>query len=1082
MRINSKNYDKEILRIIKNVIPGCSTIYITSAYFYFSGFSLIAKSLVDKNIKLKVLVGLEADSTIHNLVKSEKSRRMHYFKKFDKKVNEEEELDKFEEQESYFIFKKKLEDGSLEIRQLNEQAHSKEYIFEYNKKNAKIFNGKGQVFLGSFNLSKSGLVTRRETAQLNHDDVTFNEAKADFDEGWKGENSIPLIDKDHLEELKIISKKFPFEQTPSPYLMFIRMLDEYYKDRSKDKIRLPRDITEDFYDNYKYQRDAIARSLEVLNEHNGVLIADVVGLGKSIIASAIANNLGKRTIVITPPHLENQWQDYLHIFKIPGSKTYRSGSIHKALDEDAPGEKLIIIDEVHKYRNDETKDYQDLYQLCHGSNGGKPNKVILLSATPFNNKPKDTFSLIKLFQIPTRSTLQTITNLSEYFEQLTRKYNSLKNEQKKGKRKKNEIDKEFKFLAEEIRKIITPLIIRRSRIDLEQIKTYREDLEKQGLYPFPKVQDPILLEYNLGNIEEIYKKTLKLISPENNKSEYKCARYKPLTYIKPECINEVLEAGGYFDDEKKGKLPSEQQNIHDFIKRMIVRRFESSTKSFFITLDRVIKSNQRVIEFYEKKGVVPIYPRHQLPDYEELFDLDRDDDVQIDTVDKESKMDKFEDKGGWFVKKNQINKNYISDVKHDLELLISIQKDWDEITKNKFVDPKIDNFKKILQKKLKDDPERKIIIFTEFSDTANYLYSKIYKDFKVLVYTSKESSNKKKKQEIAENFDASFKLKKQKNNYDVLVATDAISEGYNLHRAGTIFNFDIPYNPTRVVQRFGRINRINKKVFDKLYIYNFFPTEIGEREIGVKRITELKKMMFNAIFGEDTKVLSKHEDLVSHFQKQFSNLYKESESPETYYENIIYDTREHEREIIIKANEIAKKVKVKRKINKQDGILIFTKKGEIPRFLFSDKKNELLNLSPLEAFKIFEAKQSERHMPFDKKYVKIYEEMKNKIFERKKVSPLNKKKKDLINKLEKLSTYSKFQTYYTDMYKVVKDLDALTPRQLKVIRNITSKSCDAKIAEIEEKIPHKLLKNLLKTYDDIELKKDSLIITEQING
>jgi len=109
-------------------------------------------------------------------------------------------------------------------------------------------------------------------------------------------------------------------------------------------------------------------------------------------------------------------------------------------------------------------------------------------------------------------------------------------------------------LAEEIRKIITPLIIRRSRIDLEQIKTYREDLEKQGLYPFPKVQDPVLLEYNLGNIEEIYKKTLKLISPENNKSEYKCARYKPLTYIKPECINEVLEAGGYFDDEKKRKI------------------------------------------------------------------------------------------------------------------------------------------------------------------------------------------------------------------------------------------------------------------------------------------------------------------------------------------------------------------------------------------------------------------------------------------------------------------------------------------------------------------------------------------------
>ena len=87
--------------------------------------------------------------------------------------------------------------------------------------------------------------------------------------------------------------------------------------------------------------------------------------------------------------------------------------------------------------------------------------------------------------------------------------------------------------------------------------------------------------------------------------------------------------------------------------------------------------------------------------------------------------------------------------------------------------------------------------------------------------------------------------KKQENQFDVLIATDAISEGFNLHRAGTIFNFDIPYNPTRVVQRFGRINRINKKVFDELYIYNYFPSDPGEKEINMGRITALKKMMFS---------------------------------------------------------------------------------------------------------------------------------------------------------------------------------------------------------------------------------------------
>ena len=118
------------------------------------------------------------------------------------------------------------------------------------------------------------------------------------------------------------------------------------------------------------------------------------------------------------------------------AKIYTSGKISEAVEEDTPGQKLIIVDEVHKFRNDETKDYLNLYQLCHDSNGKEPNKIILLSATPFNNKPSDTFSLIKLFQIPTRSTLQTITNLSVYFERINKKYNSLKNEQAKNKRSK----------------------------------------------------------------------------------------------------------------------------------------------------------------------------------------------------------------------------------------------------------------------------------------------------------------------------------------------------------------------------------------------------------------------------------------------------------------------------------------------------------------------------------------------------------------------------------------------------------------------------------------------------------------------
>ena len=148
--------------------------------------------------------------------------------------------------------------------------------------------------------------------------------------------------------------------------------------------------------NLKYQEDAIVKGLEIINKHQGVILADVVGLGKSIIATGIAKNLDLNTIVICPPHLIKSWEGYLTSARVP--KTVVSRGLIKSAEKSIlkKRENLIIIDEAHSFRNDLTSDYLDLHKLC------KNNKVMLLSATPFNNKPQDTFNMIKLFQIPTR--------------------------------------------------------------------------------------------------------------------------------------------------------------------------------------------------------------------------------------------------------------------------------------------------------------------------------------------------------------------------------------------------------------------------------------------------------------------------------------------------------------------------------------------------------------------------------------------------------------------------------------------------------------------------------------------------------
>ena len=147
---------------------------------------------------------------------------------------------------------------------------------------------------------------------------------------------------------------------------------------------------------------------------------------------------------------------------------------------------------------------------------------------------------------------------------------------------------------------------------------------------------------------------------------------------------------------------------------------------------------------------------------------------------------------------------------------------------------------------------------------------------------------------VKQNFDASYKNEDQKNDYDIIVATDALSEGFNLNRAGAIINYDIPYNPTRVVQRIGRINRINKKMFEEISIFNFFPTDIGEQNTLIKGISTLKMLLINNIVGSDTKTLTPNETLQSYFKKQFDDA--DSSAAEKSWDNEyrnIYNSVKH---------------------------------------------------------------------------------------------------------------------------------------------------------------------------------------------
>jgi len=239
-------------------------------------------------------------------------------------------------------------------------------------------------------------------------------------------------------------------------------------------------------------------------------------------------------------------------------------------------------------------------------------------------------------------------------------------------------------------------------------------------------------------------------------------------------------------------------------------------------------------------------------------------------------------------------------------------------------------------------------------------------------YTSGDASSSN-KEKIRSNFDAGVRKELQQDNYDILIATDAISEGYNLHRAGEIFNYDIPYNPTRVIQRIGRINRINKKVFEHLYIFNFFPTEVGEAETRTKEISTLKMAMIHAIMGEDTKALTKDEEIQSFFAERYRKELSKTETAswDTPYRRLLDQLKGTE--LYKEALLIPHRARIARHTEKpRFGVMMFGKKGN--DFVFKIASgNEITMLNAELALSMFEAQQNEPPFAVDESFDASYQ-------------------------------------------------------------------------------------------------------------
>ena len=770
------NREKTMLTSLKNALQQAESVDILTAFFYFSGFNALAEDLKDK--KIRILVGNTIDSAaiedLCNAVKNNpdeelssyavrgynnlnnSQKKNHYVNGFVDMFNKSTLSDEFDSTENQAIFKmflSKIEDGTLEIRLTAKQDHSKFYVIRNRYEYSCFGDQKGVVFMGSSNFTYNGLLGQGEMNERFSDNTKFDEYEDKFESLWNDSKAIDICVKDGNKDFETeLKKKLWIFAKPTPYQIYVRILYELYNSIDQHNVATPSEITNGKFSNFKYQLDAIKYGVDCINKNNGVIIADVVGLGKSIIASAIAYNLNMRkTIVIAPPHLVDQWNDYQQDFGLRGVRVYSSGKVEEIYKNhaDDPDPILYIIDEAHRYRNELSEQYQLLHQLTRSN---ADNKVILLTATPYNNRPQDLFALVKLFQTPSRSTINSVDNLSVRFHELIARYNKLENE---GKRNLTaEIKAELDRLSGELRNLIDSVIIRRSRIDLQEIKEYAEDLRIQNIH-FPEVVGPELIEYDLGDIRDLYVATLEKLS-----NQFICARYNPAAYLKNP--DEFNNASGEYDitlfNKKYGELFNEiniqqfQGNLAQFIKRLLVMRFESSKAAFKSTLNSLLKSYENIKKWWVK-GYVPIKKRGYLPDPDE-DEIQETYDAINSLSDEPIDIDRIKKMAIPFAK-DLFKEDFIIAVENDIQLLKGIYTEWFH-TDSVGVDPKYNAIREQITQSLKSNPSRKIVVFSTFADTAEYVKNKLEEDnFRVLLYTGKASTVD--RVVVKRNFDASYR-------------------------------------------------------------------------------------------------------------------------------------------------------------------------------------------------------------------------------------------------------------------------------------------------------------------------------------
>ena len=816
------NRERKLAASVKPLLSESERARFAVGYFFISGFKFIADEL-EKLTELQLLVGTVSDSqTIEQLAEThssvqllERTRRREFASPQDRQktldsVGEAirqriERLSQTDEDERVIhLLLKLIEEKRFIIRVYTKsRLHAKAYIFDYRSDRY----DRGMAIVGSSNLSFSGLTDNTELnvevrGSGNHEQLT-----AWFKSLWDEAEDFDALLMRELKSSWALIELTPFE-------LYVKVLVELVRDRLEHPLQ---EMPSDFPPLADFQWAAVQTALRILKRQNGIILGDVVGFGKTLMGTAMLKWLHARerwrALIISPKPLCRMWEKYNNDYglraKVIGLGEIRSTSFDWALLEDFEPQ-IALVDESHNFRHSDTDQYAKVSEYLHSR--GLP--VICLTATPRNRLARDVYNQIHLFHSDDHTDLGlTPSNLAKYF---------------------NLIDRHER----EMPPVLQHFMVRRTRRHIRENWPEAQIAGRKIIFPNRKLTT---IEYNINKTYNgLYNDLRRYIEPpDSDKGKFdglRYARYSLIDYVDP-----IYRSKSPYSD-----LARAGSRLRGLMRSLLFKRLESSVQAFRLTVSHLVESHRIFLKLLQE-NIISAGDDVE-PFLKDLEEGDADDEQLIESLRRVG--------GKYDVARFDVPR-LTADIEADIATLRKIKKAVVPITAKQ--DAKLQR----LIKWLDEEPllrQHKLLIFTQFTDTGVYLRDHLRGKFKNLEFANSQRDDLDKIVRrfapVANNVPAG----EVKDPIQVLIATDVLSEGLNLQDAAYILNYDLHWNPVRLIQRFGRIDRLNT-VHKEIYAFNFLPDPKLEEHLGIERTLRERIAEIHESIGEDAPILEPHEKL-----------------------------------------------------------------------------------------------------------------------------------------------------------------------------------------------------------------------------